>query len=248
MLTRRDLDKYKNSLDFNLGQTQADYIQHVFLYFLYRKIKDELVFKGGTCLQKTFGLGRFSEDLDFTMRGKVNIKTIAENITDFGYDTEIVKEKKERMNTSFLLKAKGPLYDGTEKSLAYVRVEISTREEVILRPDIKAVTPLYHDLPPYTLSIMKIEEIMAEKVRAIITREKARDIYDLWFLLRKGVKADFVLIDKKLNYYNTEFNFKIFSDALQKRNRIWKRELKPLVARLPEFKEVINEIQMKLLP
>lgn len=46
------------------------------------------------------------------------------------------------------------------------------------------------------------DEIVAEKVRAIMTREKGRDIYDLWFLLNKNILIDNNLVEEKLKYYD----------------------------------------------
>ena len=45
------------------------------------------------------------------------------------------------------------------------------------------------------------EEILAEKVRAIMTRRKGRDLYDLWYLLSKGTLVESDLVRKKLDYY-----------------------------------------------
>jgi predicted nucleotidyltransferase component of viral defense system len=67
MLTRNDLLPYKEATGFNLGQIEKDYVQHLFLMNLYRRVGDEIAFKGGTALQKTYGLNRFSEDLDFAL-------------------------------------------------------------------------------------------------------------------------------------------------------------------------------------
>lgn len=243
MLTKQDLLGYKGSLGFNLGQTEVDYLQHVFLYSLYRKIKDELVFKGGTCLQKTFGLNRFSEDLDFTMKNEVNIGAMTKSANVFGYEMEVGKEKNDGRGASLQLRIKGPLYDGTEKSTAHVRIEVSKRGRILLEPEVKLVTPVYHDLPPYTLAAMKTEEILAEKVRAAMTRGKARDVYDLWFLLKKGVKVDLGLVNEKLGYYNMAFDRRAFIGGLKGKSRIWAAELGPIVASFPNFRDAISEIQ-----
>ncbi len=246
MLTRNDLTRLGSVQGFNLGQAQADYTQHLFLYFLYRRTKDELIFKGGTCLQKTFGLNRFSDDLDFTMNGSADLRAVAGDISTFGYAANISKTKADEATESYILKARGPLYDGTEKSLAYVRIEISIREKAVLRPEVKTITPIYPDLPPYTIAAMRAEEILAEKVRAIATRDKARDVYDLWFMLEKGVPIDLKLVNKKLKYYDKEFDRKDFLKAIYGREKIWEKELKPLLQRVPAFKAAAAEIVKRL--
>ena len=45
---------------------------------------------------------------------------------------------------------------------------------------------------------MDPKEIMSEKIRALMTRTKARDLYDIYFLVRKNVKLDTQLVAKKL--------------------------------------------------
>ena len=70
---------------------------------------------------------------------------------------------------------------------------------------------------------------MAEKVRAILKRAKAKDIYDLWFLLRKGIS----------------FDLKFFK-AMNINEKSWEAELKPLVKNVPEFKDVKKLIREKL--
>ena len=42
-------------------------------------------------------------------------------------------------------------------------------------------------LPPYTISILSSKDLIDEKLSAVLTRAKARDYYDLYFLLRKGL-------------------------------------------------------------
>lgn len=70
MISRQQLHSYTNLLGYSLGQVEKDYLQHLFLFYLYSEVSTEFVFKGGTSLQKCFGLDRFSEDLDFTYQGE----------------------------------------------------------------------------------------------------------------------------------------------------------------------------------
>jgi predicted nucleotidyltransferase component of viral defense system len=53
------------------------------------------------------------------------------------------------------------------------------RENVIFNEPLKKIIrPVYHDLPNYFILALDTEEILAEKIRAIVTRYKARDVYD----------------------------------------------------------------------
>ena len=52
----------------NKGYAEKDYILDIVLLLISRNTKDELVFKGGTCLYKFYKIARFSEDIDFTLK------------------------------------------------------------------------------------------------------------------------------------------------------------------------------------
>ena len=246
MLMRRDLIKYKEITSFNLGQVEKDYLQNIVLLNLYRKIKDEIIFKGGTSLQKNYGLNRFSEDLDFTIKTKINIepilKHIITNLKIFGFQATLKKIKEDKIGNNYQIKVKGPLFNGLEQSHTYIKIEISKREELIMPITINTITPIYKDLPPYTTPSMNVEEIMAEKIRAILTRDSPRDIYDLWFLSQKKIQTSTSLINYKLKYYEKTFDQGEFKKSIEKKKRIWDQEMKQLIPILISFKEVKNDL------
>jgi len=246
MLTKKDLKAYKEITGFNLGQIEKDYLQHIFLLNLYRKIKDELIFKGGTALQKTYGLNRFSEDLDFTITPDTDIepvlKTVLTNMKIFGCQTTKKKKKDNKIGDKYSIKIKGPLFDGTEQSHAHIQLDLSKREKVVIPIKTNTITPIYKDLPPYTVAVMSTTEIMAEKIRAILTRDNARDIYDLWFLIQKKNKTSISLINSKLKYYKKTFDLKEFEKSVEKKEKIWKREIEHLIPTLISFEEIKNDI------
>ena len=247
MLKRRELIEYRDILGFTLGQVEKDYVQHIFLINLYRIVGNELLFKGGTALQKCYGLNRFSEELDFTLIEDISIEKILDktikSMNLFGCDSEIKKLKEDKLSIVYLVGSKGPLYDGTEKSLSYIRIETSKREDVSLTPVRNEVVPMYRDLPPYITSVMDPSEIMAEKIRAIMTRDRARDLYDLYFLIRKKIDVDVNLIDKKLSYYNKKFSVKDFFESVNKKGKIWNQELRQLISVVPRFQMVREAIE-----
>ncbi|MDP2766493.1 MAG: nucleotidyl transferase AbiEii/AbiGii toxin family protein [Candidatus Methanoperedens sp.] len=165
MLNRKSLESIKTVLGFNLGQVERDYLQHILLLFLYRHAGNWLVFKGGTALQKTLGLNRFSEDLDFTSSKEEGLSEIAYRVRDdaanFGFDNEV--EIRKNISEVISYRIKGPLYDGTQKSMVVLRLEISLRETIVLKDDIREVVPVYTDLQPYLVTMMNPEEILAEQ-------------------------------------------------------------------------------------
>lgn len=247
MLNRRQLQELTKVSGFNLWQTEKDYLQHIFLLYLSIESKRELVFKGGTALQKVYGLNRFSLDLDFTStNGKEEeiVNKIAKDIKDFGYETEISKIAQfEDKSKALTLKIKGPLYDGTEKSIAMLRIEISHRKDLQLEPETREIVPIYPDIKPYLLIIMRLEEILAEKIRAIYYRGRARDLYDLWFLIKKNIKPDIKLINTKLNYYKLTYNKQEFKKRIQEIEKVWTIELKPITTFTPPFQTILKDME-----
>ena len=201
-------------------------------------------------MQKIYGLNRFSIDLDFTLsddREEEIVERISKDITEFGFETIISRmEKFKELGKTFILKIKGPLYDGTERSLSTLRIEVSLRRDLILQPEVKEVIPIYPDVRPYLVLVMNLKEILAEKIRAIFWRTRARDVYDLWFLLRKNVPFDLKLVNKKLEYYDLKFSRKELMERIEGLEKNWREELEQIVSFIPELRKVKKEILDKI--
>jgi len=249
MLPRNELQKYCILTGFNLGQVEIDYLQHLFLMLFSKKSSSNIIFKGGTALQKIYGLHRFSIDLDFTQRGtdelKETMERISKEMSDFGYPTEI--EEIKTIGKTFIFKISGPLNSENPSSRARLRIEISQRESLLQEPLFKEVNPIYPDLQSYTLLAMAEEEIFAEKIRAIMSRNKPRDVFDLHFLLEKGIKFNLEFVNKKLEYYQEKFDRKKFLDRVKEKKASWISELKIYSKAIPEFEKVLALIEKKIL-
>lgn len=238
MISKEELREYAKTRKLNLGQAERDYFQNILLFILYENFGKELVFKGGTALNRAYGLERFSEDLDFTLTKKKELKElIQKGLEKFYLDTEII-EKKFPRGIKYVLRIKGPLYIGRRESLCKLQLDFGFRENIILEPKIITLGRLLRELPPFDVIVMSPEEILAEKVRTIMSRTKARDVYDLWFLIGRGTKIDLDLIERKLDYYQAEFSFNKFKKHLDLKKEIWETELTPLIPKVPSFREV----------
>ena len=88
---------------------------------------------------------------------------------------------------------------------------------------------------------MDEKEILAEKISAVYSRNKARDVYDLWFLTKKAVEIDTELIQKKLKNCKLLFSYSELFKKINEKERIWEPELKDfIIGSLPDFKQVRN--------
>jgi uncharacterized protein len=246
MIIKEELRQLGANLGFTVYQAEKDFMQHLFLKQLYSVSGREFVFKGGTAIQKIFGLNRFSEDLDFTLNGshvqyKMYIEKAIKKMKAI-YETELTTESIIKKSYHCKIRIKGPLFTGHQLSYSYLKLELSQRDDLVQEPEIKKIVPIYPTLPPYTVYYMPINEILSEKVRAIMTRNKARDVYDLWFLLKKHNNIDTKLVDYKLQSYQKSFSNDDFFYSIRSKEKVWASELKILLKYIPDFHEIINEI------
>lgn len=241
MITLDELKSKARLKGLSMENAEKDYLIDLLLLSISRNTKDELVFKGGTCLYKFYGLDRFSEDADFTATKYVDMDKIAESIISdmkqFGV-TSWVHKKKEPFNSVLLtLRCEGPLFRSTPQSVSSVRMDVNLRSSVDAEPLVKTYNSFYSEIPAFSILAMQEKEILAEKIRAVMTRNKARDLYDLWALVNRGTGTG-EFVGKKLEYYNMKFNYRKFAESVDKKSSVWERELKPLLKNIPPFDEV----------
>ena len=225
-------------------QQEKHFVQAVALEAL---AEQPLVFKGGTCLWFFHGLPRFSEDLDFTASGALPEGfpgTVSRSLELFGLENSVKTFSDNDSALSFRLSVKGPLNTAPIDECG-VYVEISKRGQVEDKTLSLGLGFPEYNLPVKRLAGMSLKEIAAEKVRALVSREKARDLFDLFFLIKwKGVPFDSVLAGKKLAFYGEKFSVKGFLGAAAKKEAYFEKELKNLVFDdLPEFSEVMSLVR-----
>jgi len=144
------------------------------------------VFHGGTCIWRCYEGKRFSEDLDFYFpNNKKLVEQLFKSLKNKGLE---IKKKKitERSLYSELI------YERTS-----IRLEATFQNK-------KSQIIDYEKANGIIISIhgLTIEQLINEKINTYFKRKKIRDIYDIFFLLRKT--NNFKLIDKKIK--------KIFED------------------------------------
>lgn len=175
-----------------------EYLQLVFLNYFYAQPQaGKVYFKGGTAIHLLFDSPRFSEDLDFSTvlspadAGQLIRKTEAEMRREIP-EIKIVLWHRGKQGIRFKL-----IYKSADfKYPMAIRIDISFEKPFRL-----ASSPLVTRFPiglfP-VVSHLAVEEIMAEKVRALLERAKGRDVFDLWFLLSKNYAIDQDLASQKI--------------------------------------------------
>ncbi len=241
MITKSELKEYAKLKILNLGQAEKEYFQDIVLFIIYERFGREVVFKGGTAMNRCYNLNRFSEDLDFTAK-KIDLpKSLNEGLKRFYIDYELSESPYED-GIKIIIRLRGPLFIGKKQSMCKIELDLSFRESVLLKPKIETIGRFLKEIPAFNVVVMQEEEILAEKVRAIMTRTRARDVYDMAFLLDRNTMIDIKLIEAKLMYYDKTWNYAEFVDNLNKSEFIWKTELESLVPVLPDFKAAKNRI------
>lgn len=231
----------------SLRNVERDYLLDVCLHAVSR-YRRALVFKGGTALYKFHGLDRFSEDLDFVLgRRRLDIEDVRDRVLrscdllGIGYVQGEFGQYRNELNMD--LHFRGPLYDGRKESLLRVAFNVSHREAP-QEVEPSFYTSVYREVPAFEMYVMSASEMIAEKVRAVMTRDKPRDVYDLWFLFRKGVNLDVRLVQRKLRLYRQTFTPEALLAAAEEKKGMWRRDLGSLImGRLPDFDEVMRGIQ-----
>jgi predicted nucleotidyltransferase component of viral defense system len=245
MLTRAQIQRLAQRHSIGVQTQERDYIQHLLLFLLYNKTQS-LVFKGGTALRIVYKGNRYSEDLDFN--GPADIASIKElwqgvlrDLRDFGVNAEIRYEWQSEVGYSFDVSYQGPLYDGRDRTKGKVRIDVSTRQEKV-DTQRELVSSGYDDIRPFVATVISLEHLLAEKVRALFMRSKARDIYDIWLLTNQGVKMDRKLVEKKLALYGVSLSSAHLESALEKAKADWTRDLRPLLPQLVTWEDTMTRV------
>ena len=223
----------------NREHIEKDYFQDKLLYWIF-KLTNNLVFKGGTALYKLYNMPRFSEDLDFTLLDpKERIEDKILKIA--GKLNAEVNTKRFKASLLFKLRFKGVL-----TSYNTVRIDVSLKNKALLGFDLKSYVPDYIDIKPFSLKILKLKEMVAEKIHSLLARKNARDLYDLFFLLRIS-EFDKKLVEEKLKIFGMRFDANLIKKQINEIKPIWKAELKPFVLEeLPDF-DVVKGFVIKRL-
>lgn len=243
MLDRDTAQKLSKELKIDLFTIYRENLQLLFLkYFYNQKGSEKICFKGGTALRFLFASFRFSEDLDFT--SLVSEKRIEElvqkTLKNLNQEVEnVIFKRAESIANSF----SGRLFQDVNgfKFPLTVRLDFSLREKPINIETSYLETPF--PIGPYPqISHFGIKEIMAEKIRAIITRIRGRDIFDLWFIFSKDIDIDWKLVNKKMAFYGKSADLK---KLIQRIEKVPQQELKDdLTKFLPtSHRNLVEEIK-----
>ncbi len=275
---RRQVSNIKKATGLGWDIIEQDYVLSWVLFGISKieNLKSTLVFKGGTALKKCyFGNYRFSQDLDFSVQGAhpkgdelLSLLTEACRLAADAADTielqckrYAVKVPHPEEQEAFEIRAQLPWQ---REFLTVVKVEVTTREHVLLKPIEKSIIHGYGESLEGTIFTYQLEEIIAEKVRAILqfakklhertwARSRVRDYYDLWRIFHEyGEQIDKAalpaLVKQKCANKSIKFDSveQLFQSVLTEHLVEWNRWLSSVVPNLPEKDTVISELKVQL--
>lgn len=198
-----------------------------------KKFLNNLVFGGGTMLRLCFDLNRFSVDLDFWLIRKVNINNLYKNLKSYLSQYYTLSDSENKFYTL--------LYE--LKSINYPRrLKIEIRKEIKKVETEKAIAYSQYTNTQILLNVVSLKAMMTSKIQTFLERNEIRDLFDIEFLMKKGInlpeankilkkllqgvnsltKRDYtvklgsLLEDSQRKYYNSE-NFKILKLAINEK-------------------------------
>ncbi len=247
MLNQQELQRISELKGLTIQNTEKDYLLELVLFLITQEGGKALVFKGGTALYKFYSLNRFSEDLDFTLISSIKaepfFQKIMKRLSRVSVSGRIKGLDEYASQINIRLELRGPLFNGDPHTLSVITCNLSRKEKPLYPAEQRKLFSSYPDLPAFDVWTMPLPELLAEKICALMTREKARDLYDLWFLLQRGARIEKKDIDKKLKKYRFQFSAQLFRSKIDEKERYWKVDLQGLIiGGLPAFKMVKEEV------
>jgi predicted nucleotidyltransferase component of viral defense system len=179
----------------------------------------EAAFYGGTALRIFYGLDRFSEDLDFSLKAKNDtfdltsyFPVLEKEIASFGLHVDIeekVKSADSHVQSAFLkgnTKEHLLLFYGNQ-ALPNIHAgeKIRIKFEVDINPpDYASFEHQYRLLPsPYEVALYDTPSLFAGKIHAVLCRAwknrvKGRDLYDYVFFLARNTPVNLAHLQARL--------------------------------------------------
>jgi predicted nucleotidyltransferase component of viral defense system len=250
MIRSQEIKEKAREYGVPISTIERNYAQNWLLKYLYHP---DIILKGGTGIKKAYHENyRFSDDLDFSLTYPFKDKEL------FNHIKEAVDKAKEEVGINFQISSKFPKTETGFKGKIYfniiqnatgtplsIKVDITNYDnEIILLPTgKKKVFHSYSDEPNAEIEVYSLEEIFAEKIRALIQRTRARDLYDT------GMLYDLINKDKVLQILDEKFCFKgviLDMSSLTKRkedfSNAWDASLKHQLKVIADFEMFFNKV------
>jgi predicted nucleotidyltransferase component of viral defense system len=224
-----------------------EYIQVIMLNNIYRHNLGKLMFfTGGTALRFFYNLPRFSEDLDFDTASltfeefKEILKAIKKGLLKEGFSLETSSEKREKLFVAELyFKEVMKLYGITDTRGLDLMIKIEVYKPQWSLNNEAAALSLYGY--NFTSVLLGKGNLLSEKLCALFSRERGRDIYDALFMLKKQFPIDKnVFIANKIEGSAKELILEYLKKLPQKKLKALADQVKPFLFREDDIELVLK--------
>jgi len=227
---------------------ERDYSQNWILAHL-KKIN--MALKGGTGIKKLFVEGyRFSDDLDFTLIEEYEKEELEEMLNTALSETH----DKSGIRVDFPITltpsdngyyTRVRFYGVQTRSPIFLKLDltINEMEDILLPTEERTIIHEYSDTLQESVKSYAKEEIVAEKIRALFQRSRARDLYDFWYL-SKTVNKPLVksILKRKFEKRETQFDIEMLRSNQTTFSSAWIVQLQHQLMLIPDFTEVFEEV------
>jgi predicted nucleotidyltransferase component of viral defense system len=212
-------------------------------------LADQLVLKGGQALRHVHGSPRLSTDVDYVARRRLDFDELRAALNIRYPRLTVPGEPVGRTQRGF--KVTPITYRGPLGNSDRVELKVSFRDDLVLPPDTVAYQSPFYD--PFPVMVMRIEEMVAEKLRALYQRGNPRDLYDLWFIFTSpaiAVEAAGVvdLLSRKFDpeFVASGWNRERLYARIEQQATQWDRLLSGVAPDRPPYEEALLEVQRAL--
>lgn len=261
MITQGEISRVAHREGMSDRVIEKDYVLTWLLFGLANsRIAEHLAFKGGTALKKIyFPEYRYSEDLDFTVLDGAEPDVLLQGLEEtlnrlakeqgFQFDVPEAEIERRAGSLTAYVYFVGPLQ--ARLSSRKVKVDFTLIEKVIFPVEKKPILSEYSNRIEREIPVYSLEEVVIEKLCAIIGRTEPRDIYDLHFLLGlPGLDVHLVPTAFSEKAHSKGIDPSRLEECLEKKEstlaKMWEVRLTHQVKNLPHLDKVLRELKRNL--
>jgi len=198
VITKEEIEAKSEEFDIHYANVERDYVFGWILCGIYTvsPLKDILILKGGNAFRKAyFTFTRYSNDLDFSTETAVDqvlLRSELDKVCDFAQQMSGVLFEKEKMRVEEKPSADTDsrsyqarlyfkdFYGNPDTIVISIKLDIKEFDRLYLPTQTRQLIHPYSDanLCVAGLRCMKLEEMLASKLKCLLQRRHSYDLYD----------------------------------------------------------------------
>lgn len=198
MIDKNEINKKSEELSVHPSNVQRDYVFGWLLSGISQNdnaLKNKLILKGGNCFRKAyFEHARFSNDLDFSTQVELDLTELQNEINraceyagektgiSFAIDKNIITPKRgaDEDNRFYEARVYFKGFYGEESYFIKVKLDVKEFDKIFLPLQTRNIIHSYSDAEECQgeISCLKLEELLASKLDALLRRRHSPDLYD----------------------------------------------------------------------